>query len=312
VLLLVLILAAFVAFLGWPVFLLRESYEPIRDVRAPVVGSVLPGIRRLESAPAAERARAIERFGDAVLGEDGKERFGAAVPVLLRYLAEEDAEVRFYAAWALLCLERTALPAVEGLAERAASDDDPEVRRIAVEALARIAPPPRAFAEAMFGAESLEPAPADPDPQRTAEASAVGLAAVATALSDTETLVRKAALGSVDRWGHDAAPLAVQVAPFLRDPDPGTRYVAAGTARRIDAPPELVLDGLIAILEEPLPRSLPAKDARPLTKRIALRWIRTMGLDARRAIPAVKRLEDDSHVSEDARETLAALVRAVK
>jgi hypothetical protein len=101
------------------------------------------------------------------------------------------------------------------------------------------------------------------------------------------------------------------VAPFIKDPDPGTRYCAVRTSGKIDAPAEFVLDGLIAVLEEPLPRVL-RKDSRPATKRMALLQIRKFGREALRALPSVRALKYDHHVSEEAEETLSVLGRAVK
>ena len=99
------------------VFARRGFFEhvsrPEPRLRSHAPDSVLLAIRRLDTAPAAERAKVLEAFGSFVIGADVDERWDAAVPVLTRHLTDGNPEVRFYAAWVLFCLERTALAAVE-------------------------------------------------------------------------------------------------------------------------------------------------------------------------------------------------------
>jgi HEAT repeat protein len=267
-------------------------------------------IREIQAPSADQRARAVDEFGDALIDAGDVGRFASAVPALIDRLSDEDSAVRFYAAWTLQLFERDALPAVEELADRVRSDADPEVRVVALESLAKVASPPGAFAEALFGRERTK-TPPDPDPQRSRATSDAALAVVEQALQDEAPEVRKEAVSAIGRWGRDGKHMAAKVAPFIQDADPGTRYVAVYTSGLIDAPADVVLTGLISVLEEPLPRYL-HKDPRPSTKRMALTQIREFGADARRAIPTLRALRDDPHVSREVRETLLSLEAGAK
>ena len=175
-----------------------------------------------------------------------------------------------------------------------------------MDALAEIAPPPRALAEALFGAENLKPAAPDPDPLRTAAASKAGLNAIDKCLDDADNEVRSRALRAAGQWGRHAHALEVRVARFLRDPDPATRYVAVQTCGHVGASAALIMDDLIAIVrEDPIGRV--PKDPRPSTRRAAVALITKFGDAARPAISTLRRLVDDPEVGENARDALRKL-----
>lgn len=273
-------------------------------------GKTLPSWQKeFEATDAAVREKAIEDFGNALLDQDSVEPFAGAVAPLVARLSDGSWDVRFTAAWALGLFKRAALDSVEALASHAAEDENAIVRVGAVDALADIAPPPRAYAEAMLGPELLKPAEPDPRPERTAAASSAGLAAVGRCLDDRDETVRKRAVHAIGKWGRHGHSLEARVAPFLKDPDWGTRYVAVVTCRLIGASAEVVLDGLIAIAEEPADVRVP-KDPRPTARRAAVALIGDLGAPARPALASLRRLVRDPEVGEAADKAVIKILTA--
>lgn len=261
----------------------------------------LPRPMAFSVAPdAADRLDAIRTLGDAIVDADDDTPFRSHVPGLVAQLTDESSEVRILAAWALGCLGRSALDAVEGLAARLVVEAEASVRMSLIDALAEIAPPPRAAAEAMFGAELLKPAPPDPDPARTARASAAGLAALERGLGDADADVRKRAVRGIGQWGRHGRSLEHAIAKFLHDPDAGTRYVAVMACRYVGASADAALEGLLFVIADapPGPRSRPLKDPRPPARRAAVVLVGDMGPAARSALPILRSFADDPEIGE--------------
>jgi len=223
--------------------------------------------------------------------------FADAIALLAEGLASEDEFTRFAAASGLGLFERRALGTTERLIAVALADPDPETRGRAVWALGEIAAPPQARAIALFGAESVKPAPPEKDPALAARAEQRGLEAVVKALEDEDPDVRKEALEAVACWGAHARSAAERIVPFLADPDAGTRYDALLALRYVGAPAEVCVDSVARLLRDP----------RPTTRRAAAFLLRDFGTAAADAVPALKDALEDPEVRDAAGKALDAV-----
>jgi RNA polymerase sigma factor (sigma-70 family) len=218
-----------------------------------------------------EDAKVVEAAGKG-LAKIGTE----AVPVLVEEMKHgRKNERQFALAEALPSLRSTAKAAIPA-AITALRDEDPDIRRIAVNALRSI------------------------DPEGT---SAPAMARVVT---DDDADIRYRAMQALAGWGPKARVAAPQLlAAAVKDPNPGWRRLALTT---LDA---LKLDAatLLPALEEAL------KDKDGKVRQQAIATLGTLGAEARDAVPglvAVLKRSDNLEEHVQILETLAAMGPAAK
>jgi HEAT repeat protein len=215
-----------VLLIGWLLYRAPWVREMIVAAAAELGAPAVPYLRKLalrdENRHVQHRAReALQKMG------------AAAVPALIEPLADDDAEVRIEAAYALIHLAGDAQAALDPLIAALQHDTDPTVRRYAAMALGRLGPAGQPAIPAL--AEALKDGHA---PVRAEAADALGRLGTRVetetvvnlligALSDPEPEVRKEAAEALEGIG----PRAKAAVPALttleqKDPSPQVRQEA--------------------------------------------------------------------------------------
>jgi HEAT repeat protein len=278
-------------------------------------------IKALQSQEPRARIKAVNRLS----------RFGAeAVPVLVGSLKDPDPEVFQAASFALRLLRDDDRPVVAAL-KPFLKDEEPNVRRAVVGALAR---------RGREGAPLLAPAVDDAEPavrreavrsieevlQREPAAGPDLLPALARATKDKETAIRLMAVEALPRCGKAAVPALLGA---LKDEDGSVRCFAVEGLGSVKPPAQDVLPGVVGLLKddsvavrgsavrtlgtlgkpavEPLVTALKDKDSRVQSG--ALQALGHLGADARTAVPALKEFATGTEKATVRAQALEALAR---
>ncbi len=230
----------------------------IKQLQSPVKAERLAAMKELGNQGAAARAAVLplmERlrregpeFADQAartLAQIGP----AAVPALIKALADAAPPVRRRALWALAVIGPDAAAAVEPVSDFL-EDKDAQVRTLAALALAEIGPESRPAVPRL--AKLLR----DPDPEARAWA-AVALHEIGpemiehllAALKEPDLPVRLSAVQALPRF-RDANEAVQALADALRDPDASVRTTAAAALVQLGPEAKAALPGLLACLKE--------------------------------------------------------------
>ncbi len=298
---------------------------------APAIPALVKGLERPRAGTRQNCAWALRQVGL----KDHADAAKAAVPALVKLLADSDRAVRCNAVYTLQTLGAVADPAAAGLIERA-REEDAEIHAAAIQALCGLSK--EAVASSVLAGFLADKAPATRAyvcwalSLRKADA-AVAVDRLAAAISDADATVRYQAIKALQQIGDAARSAAPAIGKAVADVDLNVRSLAAYVLRVLTDPSAettaklfsalkdenvyvrqyagiaLGLGGdgrpeVVTVLVEVLEKSGDAVD-----RKDAVRACAKLGAAAKDALPALEKVAaNDDALKTDA----AAAIEAVK